>query len=105
MGMGFQEKDAKRALRLNNQDIASSVDFLIEERAKKAQKREQDLQRQSEILYVLTTVIILVMIFNFVVTLWALIQWAEKVWSNTHEESCWYADAWEARLYWVSNKL
>ncbi|KAG7636106.1 putative UV excision repair protein Rad23 [Arabidopsis thaliana] len=50
MGMGFQEKDAKRALRLNNQDIASSVDFLIEERAKKAQKREQDLQRQSEIL-------------------------------------------------------
>jgi translation elongation factor EF-Ts len=69
MGMGFQEKDAKRALRLNNQDIASSVDFLIEERAKKAQKREQDLQRQSEILYVLTTVIILVMIFNFVVTL------------------------------------
>ncbi|KAG7579008.1 Ubiquitin-associated domain [Arabidopsis thaliana x Arabidopsis arenosa] len=50
MGMGFQEKDAKRALRLNNQDIASSVDFLIEERAKRAQKREQDLQRQQEIL-------------------------------------------------------
>ncbi|XP_010413737.1 PREDICTED: NEDD8 ultimate buster 1-like isoform X2 [Camelina sativa] len=49
MGMGFQEKDAKRALRLNNQDIASSVDFLIEERAKRAQKREEDLQRQKEI--------------------------------------------------------
>ncbi|XP_010496033.1 PREDICTED: NEDD8 ultimate buster 1 isoform X1 [Camelina sativa] len=49
MGMGFQEKDAKRALRLNNQDIASSIDFLIEERAKRAQKREEDLQRQKEI--------------------------------------------------------
>lgn len=69
MGMGFQEKDAKRALRLNNQDIASSVDFLIEERAKRAQKREQDLQRQQEILYVFTTVIILVRIFNSVETL------------------------------------
>lgn len=53
MGMGFQEKDAKRALRLNNQDIASSVDFLIEERAKRAKKREQDFKRQQEILYVL----------------------------------------------------
>ncbi|CAH2044505.1 unnamed protein product [Thlaspi arvense] len=50
MGMGFQEEDAKRALRLNNQDIASSVDFLIEERAKRAQKRKDDLQRQKEIL-------------------------------------------------------
>ncbi|KFK39931.1 hypothetical protein AALP_AA3G308100 [Arabis alpina] len=50
MGMGFQEKDAKRALRLNNQDIASSVDFLIEERAKRAQKHQDDLKRQKEIL-------------------------------------------------------
>ncbi|XP_010467169.1 PREDICTED: NEDD8 ultimate buster 1-like [Camelina sativa] len=49
MGMGFQEKDAKRALRLNNQDVASSVDFLIEETAKRAHKREEDLQRQKEI--------------------------------------------------------
>lgn len=53
MGMGFQEKDAYRALRLNNQDIASSVDFLIEERAKRAQKRKDNLKRQKEILYVL----------------------------------------------------
>lgn len=52
MGMGFHEKDAKRALRLNNKDIATSVDFLIEERAKRAQKHKDDLQRQKEILYV-----------------------------------------------------
>ncbi|KAG2298053.1 hypothetical protein Bca4012_009262 [Brassica carinata] len=50
MGMGFQEKDAKRALRLNNKDIATSVNFLIEERAKRAQKHKDDLQRQKEIL-------------------------------------------------------
>ncbi|CAN7012228.1 hypothetical protein IGI04_012612 [Brassica rapa subsp. trilocularis] len=50
MGMGFHEKDAKRALRLNNKDIATSVDFLIEERAKRAQKHKDDLQRQKEIL-------------------------------------------------------
>ncbi|KAL1189528.1 hypothetical protein V5N11_001509 [Cardamine amara subsp. amara] len=49
MGMGFHEKDAKRALRLNNQDIPSSIDFLIEEKAKRAQKREDNLQRQKEI--------------------------------------------------------
>ncbi|KAF3548441.1 hypothetical protein DY000_02005172 [Brassica cretica] len=49
MGMGFHEKDAKRALRLNNKDIATSVDFLIEERAKIAQKHKDDLQRQKEI--------------------------------------------------------
>ncbi|CAN6812599.1 unnamed protein product [Brassica oleracea] len=49
MGMGFHEKDAKRALRLNNKDIATSVDFLIEERAKRAQKHKDDLQRQKEI--------------------------------------------------------
>ncbi|KAH0892049.1 hypothetical protein Bca4012_004959 [Brassica carinata] len=49
MGMGFHEKDAKRALRLNNKDIATSVDFLIEERAKRAQKHKDDLKRQKEI--------------------------------------------------------
>ncbi|CAA7013273.1 unnamed protein product [Microthlaspi erraticum] len=49
MGMGFEEKDAKRALRLNNQDIAASVDFLIEEKAKRAQRRKDNLQRQEEI--------------------------------------------------------
>lgn len=60
MGMGFTEKDAKRALRLNNQDIATSVDFLIEEKAKRAQRRKDDLQRQKEIKYVFITEIILV---------------------------------------------
>lgn len=68
MGMGFQENDAKRALRLNNQDIASSVDFLIEEKAKRAQKRKDDLQRQKEILYVFITKIILVISSLTVVT-------------------------------------
>lgn len=51
MGMGFQEKDAKRALRLNNKDIATSVNFLIEERAKRVQQYKDNLQRQKEILY------------------------------------------------------
>lgn len=63
MGMGFKEKDAKRALRLNNQDIATSVDFLIEEKAKRAQRRKDDLQRQKEIKYVFITEIILIMIY------------------------------------------
>ncbi|CAN8270762.1 unnamed protein product [Cochlearia groenlandica] len=49
MSMGFKEDDAKRALRLNNKDIPSSIDFLIEEKAKRAQKRKDNLQRQKEL--------------------------------------------------------
>ncbi|CAI0388927.1 unnamed protein product [Linum tenue] len=50
MGMGFEENEAKRALRINNQDAERAVDFLVEERARKALKRQEDLKRQAEIL-------------------------------------------------------
>ncbi|XP_061350791.1 uncharacterized protein LOC133295902 [Gastrolobium bilobum] len=50
MSMGFKERDAKRALRMNNQDVAGAIDFLIEEKAKKEQKREEDIQRRNEIM-------------------------------------------------------
>ncbi|XVF47991.1 hypothetical protein PTKIN_Ptkin03bG0154700 [Pterospermum kingtungense] len=50
MSMGFKERDARRALRLNNQDISSAVDFLFEEKAKRAQKREDDIQHRMEIM-------------------------------------------------------
>lgn len=48
--MGYNNREAKRALRMNNLDVGSALDFLIEEKAKKAQKRKEDLQRQKEIL-------------------------------------------------------
>ncbi|KAL3532263.1 hypothetical protein ACH5RR_005784 [Cinchona calisaya] len=50
MGMGYKERAAKRALRMNNQDVERAVDFLVEEKAKKIKKHEEDLQRQQEIL-------------------------------------------------------
>ncbi|KAK4420125.1 hypothetical protein Salat_2425400 [Sesamum alatum] len=50
MSMGYKEREAKRALRMNNLDVGSAVDFLVEEKVKKAQKREENLQRQKEIL-------------------------------------------------------
>ena len=49
-GMGYKERDAKRALRMSNQDIESAVDFLVEEKAKRMKKQEEDLWRQQEIL-------------------------------------------------------
>ncbi|PON68522.1 Translation elongation factor [Parasponia andersonii] len=49
MSMGFREHDAKRALRMSNQDVGSAIDFLVEEKARRAQKREEDLRRQKEI--------------------------------------------------------
>ena len=30
MSMGFAERDAKRALRMNNQDVGGAIDFLAE---------------------------------------------------------------------------
>ena len=48
MSMGFKERDSKRALRMSNQDIGSAVDFLVEEKAKRARKREEDLKRQKD---------------------------------------------------------
>lgn len=50
LGMGYKERDAKRALRMNNQVVESAVDFLVEEKEKKARKREDDLKRQEEIM-------------------------------------------------------
>ena len=50
MSMGFRERDAKRALRMSNQDVSSAVDFLVDQKAKRAQKREDDIQRRNEIM-------------------------------------------------------
>lgn len=50
MSMGFKERDSKRALRMSNQDVSSAVDFLVEQKAKRAQKREEDIQRRNEIM-------------------------------------------------------
>lgn len=49
MSMGFKEHNARRALRMNNQDVGSAVDFLIEEKAKKLQKHEEDMKRRQEL--------------------------------------------------------
>lgn len=51
MSMGFKERDAKRALR-SNQDVGSAIDFLVEEKAKRAQKKEEDIRRRTEIMWV-----------------------------------------------------
>lgn len=45
MSMGFKELDAKRALRMSNQDVSSAVDFLVEQKAKRDQQREDDIRR------------------------------------------------------------
>ncbi|XVF34530.1 hypothetical protein REPUB_Repub18cG0066900 [Reevesia pubescens] len=50
MSMGFKEHDARRALRLNDQNIGTAVDFLFEEKAKRAQKREDDIRHRMEIM-------------------------------------------------------
>ncbi|KAJ6673303.1 NEDD8 ULTIMATE BUSTER-1 BS4 PROTEIN [Salix viminalis] len=50
MSMGFGEGDAKRALRMSNQDIQSAVNFLVVEREKREQKREDDIHRRNEIM-------------------------------------------------------
>lgn len=52
MDMGFKEKEAKRALRMCHQDVCKAVDFLFEERTKRERKREEDIRRQEEIMYV-----------------------------------------------------
>ncbi|KAE8694698.1 hypothetical protein F3Y22_tig00110777pilonHSYRG00339 [Hibiscus syriacus] len=50
MSMGFKECDVRRALRLNNQDIGRAIDFLSEEKAKRVQKREDDIRYKEEIM-------------------------------------------------------
>ncbi|KAF5725852.1 NEDD8 ultimate buster 1 isoform X1 [Tripterygium wilfordii] len=49
MSMGFKEKEAKRALRMSNQDVGSAIDFLVEERTQIEKKREEDIRRRDEI--------------------------------------------------------
>jgi len=49
MSIGFGEQDAKRALRMSNQDVQSAVNFLVVEREKREQKREDDIRRRNEI--------------------------------------------------------
>ncbi|CAI8587346.1 unnamed protein product [Vicia faba] len=49
MSMGYSQRNAKRALRMNNQDVGGAIDFLVEEKAKKLQKQEDDLKRRDEI--------------------------------------------------------
>ncbi|KAL3331853.1 hypothetical protein AABB24_032462 [Solanum stoloniferum] len=50
LGMGYKERDSKRALRMNNQVVENAVDFLVEEKEKKARIRVDDLKRQKEIM-------------------------------------------------------
>ncbi|CAN4113105.1 unnamed protein product [Withania somnifera] len=50
LSMGYKERDAKRALRLNKQVVESAVDFLVEEKEKKARKTEDNIKRQKEIM-------------------------------------------------------
>ncbi|VFQ87987.1 unnamed protein product [Cuscuta campestris] len=50
MSMGYKERDAKKALRMNNQDVQSAVNFLIEEKEKHKRKKEENLTRQRDLL-------------------------------------------------------
>lgn len=52
MSMGFKERNAKRALRICNQEVGAAIDFLLQEREKRAKKREDDEQRRQEIMWV-----------------------------------------------------
>lgn len=52
MSMGFKEHEAKRALRMTNHDVGGAVDFLVEQRTKREQQREEDTRRRNEIMLV-----------------------------------------------------
>lgn len=49
MSMGYKEHEAKRALKMNGQDVESAINFLVEEREMKAKKQADDIKRQREI--------------------------------------------------------
>ncbi|URE08816.1 UBA [Musa troglodytarum] len=51
MGMGYKENAAKRALRMTGQDVRPAVHFLVEEQAWKILRKQENIQRQAEILY------------------------------------------------------
>ncbi|OEL34374.1 hypothetical protein BAE44_0004609 [Dichanthelium oligosanthes] len=50
MDMGYEARSAKRALKMTGYDIQSSVDLLCEEREKKIRRKEENRERQKEIL-------------------------------------------------------
>ncbi|KAG0498565.1 hypothetical protein HPP92_003256 [Vanilla planifolia] len=50
MNMGYKQQEAKRALRMSGQNIQSAVDFLVEERAKKARRNQENVRRKDEIM-------------------------------------------------------
>ncbi|MCL7024672.1 hypothetical protein MKW94_026706, partial [Papaver nudicaule] len=49
MSMGYREKEAKRALRMNNQNIERAAEFLVEEYEREARRREENIRREQEI--------------------------------------------------------
>ncbi|KAI3884005.1 hypothetical protein MKX03_005280 [Papaver bracteatum] len=49
MSMGYGENEAKRALRMNNQNIERAAEFLVEEYERDARRREEDIRREKEI--------------------------------------------------------
>lgn len=52
ISMGYYEYEAKRALKMNEQDVESAINFLVEEKEKQAKKREDDIKRRKEIRFV-----------------------------------------------------
>ncbi|GAV82076.1 UBA domain-containing protein [Cephalotus follicularis] len=49
MSIGFPERNAKRALRMSNQDVESAIDLLVKEKEFKAKKEEENIRRRNEI--------------------------------------------------------
>lgn len=49
ISMGYKEREAKRALKMNEQDVESAINFLVEEREMKAKKQADNIKRQREI--------------------------------------------------------
>ncbi|GAB4828208.1 hypothetical protein Ancab_035123 [Ancistrocladus abbreviatus] len=49
MSMGYKELHAKRALKMNGQDVERAINFLVDERERKEQKHAEDIQRRKEI--------------------------------------------------------
>ena len=52
ISMGYKEREAKRALKMNEQDLESAINFLVEEREMKEKKQADDIKRQMEIRFV-----------------------------------------------------
>lgn len=103
MSMGFKERDVKRALRMNNQDVGGAIDFLDEEKAKKIRKREENIQRRNEIKYVtlclLTSILYDISQLRNSITVSPLtgtsqkiMQGAKALWIDPFKESCRYGE-------------